>query len=85
MTQWEFDFGQITLGEGKLEFWTVVDRGTSVLVDVQGSAGYDAETALLALAQTLILCGRPQRMRLDKRWLSLGLGSLLAVPGYSSG
>jgi hypothetical protein len=61
----EFDFGQIAIGTGKLEFWTVVDRGTSALIDVQGSAGYHAETALLALAQTLILWDCPQIMRFD--------------------
>ena len=82
LTEWEFDFGQITLGDSKLEFWTVVDRGTSILVDLQGSAGYDAETALLALAQTLILWGCPQVMRLDNdprfaAWSSDGFPSAL--------
>jgi len=82
MTEWEFDFGQIAIGEDKLEFWTVVDRGTSALVDLQGAAGYDAETALLALAQTLILWGCPKVMHLDNDsrfapWSSDGFPSAL--------
>lgn len=65
MSEWEFDFGEIRIGDGKLEFWTVVDRGTSILIDLQGSAGYDTETALLALARTLIMHGCPKIMRFD--------------------
>lgn len=82
LTEWEGDFGQITLGDDKLEFWTVVDCGTSALIDVQGSPGYHAETALLAAAQTLILHGCPQRIRLDNdprfaAWSSDGFPSAL--------
>jgi len=82
MREWEFDFGQINIATEKLEFWTVVDRGTSILVDLQGSDGYNAETALLALVQTLIVNGRPARMRFDNdprfaSWTNDGFPSAL--------
>jgi hypothetical protein len=39
------DFGQ--LGDS-VEFLTVIDRGTSILVETQTQPHYNAETALLA-------------------------------------
>lgn len=65
MSEWEVDFGERRIGDGKLEFWTVVDRGTSVLVDLQGERGYNAESALLALTRTFITHGCPKVIRLD--------------------
>lgn len=66
LAEWEIDFGEIRLNrEEKLEFLPVVDRGTSVLVDLVGSGGYNAETSLLTVAQLLIRHGCPQRIRMD--------------------
>lgn len=62
MQHWEMDFGQ--LGNA-FEFLTVVDRGTSVLVDTQTQPHYNAETALMAVATLLIIMGLPQKLRFD--------------------
>ena len=62
MKHWEMDFGQ--LGKA-FEFLTVVDRGTSILVDTQTQSYYNAETALMAVATLLILVGLPQKLRFD--------------------
>jgi hypothetical protein len=67
MEEWEIDFGEIGLrDEGVFEFLVVVDRGTSRLVYVEGSAGYTAETALEAVARLFVLCGIPKRIRFDR-------------------
>ncbi len=50
MQHWEMDFGQLA---DKFEFLSVVDRGTSILVDTQTQPHYTAETALLAVARFL--------------------------------
>ena len=43
MEEWEMDFGEISLGEeGVFEFFIVVDRGTSRLVYLEASEGYNA-------------------------------------------
>jgi transposase InsO family protein len=80
MTHWEMDFGQ----QGDtFEFLTVVDRGTSILVDTQTQPHYNAETALLAVAQLLILIGMPRKLRFDNdprfvgNWMSDGYPSPL--------
>ena len=62
MQHWEMDFGQ--LGD-RFEFLTVVDRGTSVLVNTQTQPHYNAETALMAVATLLVLVGLPQKLRFD--------------------
>lgn len=80
MQHWEMDFGQV--GEA-FEFLTVVDRGTSVLVDTQTQPHYNAETALLAVAQCLIAAGLPGKLRFDNdprfvgSWLTDGYPSPL--------
>ena len=68
MTEWEMDFGELFLGEteGSLEFFVVVDRGTSRLVYLEGSSGYSAETALEAIARLFATCGLPERLRFDR-------------------
>jgi transposase InsO family protein len=78
MTHWEMDFGQLG---GQIEFFTVVDRGTSILVDTQTDQHFNAETALLAVAQLLLLNGLPQKLRFDRdsRFLSSW-----AMDGYPS-
>lgn len=62
MQHWEMDFGQ--LGEA-IEFLTVVDRGTSILVHTQTQPHYNAETALLAVAYLLVTGGLPLKLRFD--------------------
>ena len=80
MTHWEMDFGQV--GEA-VEFLTVVDRGTSILVDTQTQPHYNAETALLAVAQLLLVKGLPRKLRFDNdprfvgNWLTDGYPSPL--------
>ncbi|NIV29216.1 MAG: hypothetical protein GWN58_06810, partial [Anaerolineae bacterium] len=65
--EWEMDFGEIQLDEAtSLEFFLVVDRGTSRVIHVEGSLGYTAETALQAVAHLLILNGLPRRLRFDR-------------------
>ena len=54
MQHWEMDFGQ--LGNA-FEFLTVVDRGTSILVDTQTQPYYNAETALMAVAVLIMVMG----------------------------
>lgn len=67
LTEWEFDFGLVKLQPDRwLEFFIAVDRGTSILVDTQTSDGYQADTALLAVAQLLLRNGLPQRLRFDR-------------------
>jgi len=52
--EWEMDFGEIHFeDEMQLEFFLVVDRGTSRVIYIEGSPGYNAETALEAVARLL--------------------------------
>jgi hypothetical protein len=80
LRHWEMDFGQ--LGDS-VEFLTVIDRGTSILVETQTQPHYNAETALLAVAQLLIVAGLPQQLRFDNdprfvgNWLTDGFPSPL--------
>lgn len=62
MQHWEMDFGQIG---SELEFLSVMDRGTSIMVHTATQQHYNAETALLAVVQFLLLCGCPQKLRFD--------------------
>lgn len=62
LSHWEMDFGQLGAA---FEFLTVVDRGTSILVDTQTQPHFNAETALLAVAHLLILMGLPLKLRFD--------------------
>jgi hypothetical protein len=48
MQHWEMDFGQLG---NTFEFLTVVDRGTSILVNKQTQQHFNAETALLAVTR----------------------------------
>ena len=67
MEEWEMDFGQVQVKDGQVfEFFIVVDRGTSRLVYVEGGRGYNAESALEAVARLLLLHGLPQRLRFDR-------------------
>ena len=67
MEEWEMDFGEIYLDdEGVFEFFVVVDRGSSRLVYIEGSQGYNAETALEAVVRLFETCGLPKRLRFDR-------------------
>jgi hypothetical protein len=68
MDEWEMDFGEIYLGEveGKLEFFPVVDRGSSWLVYLEGCSGYCAESALEAVMRLFAQRGLPKRLRFDR-------------------
>lgn len=63
MQHWEMDFGQLS---DRIEFLSVVDRGTSILVDTQAEPHYNAETALLAVARLLVWNGLPRTLRFDR-------------------
>lgn len=65
--EWEMDFGEIRIDYlTKLEFFLVIDRGTSRVIYVEGSMGYNAESALEAVARLFVTCGMPQRLRFDR-------------------
>lgn len=68
LEEWEMDFGEIYLGEveGSLEFFLVVDRGTSRVIYLEGSTGYRAESALDAVMRLFNQCGLPRRLRFDR-------------------
>jgi hypothetical protein len=74
MQHWEMDFGQLG---NTFEFLTVVDRGTSILVNTQTQQHFNAETALL------VVVGLPQKLRFDNdtrfvgNWLTDGYPSPL--------
>lgn len=80
LQHWEMDFGQLSQS---IEFLSVVDRGTSILVDTQSEAHYKAESALLAVARLLLLYGLPPKIRFDNDtrlvggWLADGFPSPL--------
>ncbi len=78
MEHWEMDFGQLA---DQVEFLSVVDRGTSILVDTQTDHHFNAETALLAVAKLLLFNDLPQKLRFDRdsRFLSSW-----AMDGYPS-
>jgi len=80
MRHWELDFGAL----GKpVEFMSVVDRDTSILVSTAATEHYTAETAPLAVAQLLLMCGLPSKLRFDNdprfvgNWRTDGLPSPL--------
>jgi transposase InsO family protein len=62
LEHWEMDFGQLS---DKIEFMSVVDRGTSILVNTQSRDHYTAETALLAVAELFVRNGLPKCLRFD--------------------
>jgi len=78
MTLWEMDFGQ--MGQA-FEFLVFADQGTSIQVDTHALAHYNAETALLATAQTLLVNGLPERISCDN---DPRLVSSWRVDGYPS-
>ena len=67
MEEWEMDFCQVFVPEeGVFEIFLVVDAGTSRVVYVESRMGYNAESALDAVARLFVAFGLPQRLRLDR-------------------
>ena len=67
MDEWEIDFGMIVLANGdRFEFLVVIDCGTSRVIHLEGSEGFNAETALIAMARVFILHGCPKILRFDR-------------------
>lgn len=66
MEEWEMDFCEIRLQDGRFEFFLVVDRGTSRVVYLEGCEGYQADSALMAVTRLFLLNGLPQRLRFDR-------------------
>ena len=79
MDTWEIDFTDVSSAQAshsdkqkhQVEAFAVVDRGSSILVDLQAADDYRADTALLALASTLVEQGLPKRVVFDRdpRWV----------------
>jgi len=74
MDTWEIDFTDVSTAQAghdrkqqhQVEAFAVMDRGTSILVDLQASDDYHARTALLAMASTLIQHGLPRCIVCDR-------------------
>jgi hypothetical protein len=74
MDTWEIDFTDVADAEAQhshkqahqVEAFAVVDRGTSILVDLQVHDAYQATSALIAMASTLIRQGLPKRVVFDR-------------------
>jgi transposase InsO family protein len=85
MTCWQMDFKDVSSiaaePDGKrqhvVETLNIIDTGTSILLDAHVRSDFTAETALEALAQTLMKYGRPQQITLDRdtRWVGSPAGS----------
>lgn len=78
MQHWEMDFGQLA---DQVEFLSVVDRGTSILVDTQTDYHFNAETAMLAVAKLFLFNDLPQKLRFDR---DSRFVSSWAMDGYPS-
>lgn len=67
LEEWELDFGEIRVEYGyRFEFLVVIDRGTSRLMYLEGSEGYQAESVLLSLQRLFAQNGLPKRLRFDR-------------------
>ena len=85
MTCWQLDFKDVgsrpAEPEGKrqhvVETLNIIDTGTSVLLDAHVRSDFTAETALEAVARTLVKYGCPKQMTLDRdpRWVGSPAGS----------
>src|SRR5262245_37082336 len=68
MDTWEIDFTDVSTAKAghqnkqqhQVEAFAVVDRGSSILVDLQASDDYHAQNIILAMASTLIQHGLPR-------------------------
>jgi transposase InsO family protein len=85
MTCWQIDFKDVSSvpaePEGKqqhvVETFNILDVGTSLLLAAHVRPNFTAETALQAVADTLLTYGCPQRITLDRdpRWVGSPAGS----------
>ena len=74
MDTWEIDFTDVGTAEAshdhkrahQVEAFAVVDRGSSVLVDLQVSDNYHAVTAIEAMLHTLMQHGKPRCIVFDR-------------------
>ena len=68
MEEWEFDFGTVTIAnDAKFEIAPLIDRGTSILLDIPVKAGtYQADTTLELLIAMFRKHGYPRRFRFDR-------------------
>jgi transposase InsO family protein len=85
MTSWQLDFTDVSSvpadPDGKrqhvVETLNIIDTGTSLLLDAHVRSDFTAETALQALALTLVKYGCPRALTLDRdpRWVGSPQGS----------
>ena len=74
MDTWEIDFTDVSTARAshdhkqqhQVEAFAVVDRGTSILVDLQSSDDYQMQSAIIAVASTLIQHGLPRCIVFDR-------------------
>lgn len=68
MEEWEFDFGTVTIADdAKFEIAPLIDRGTSILIDIPVKEGtYQADTTLELLIEIFRKHGYPRRFRFDR-------------------
>jgi hypothetical protein len=88
MDTWEIDFTDVAGAEAQhtdkqahqVEAFAVVDRGTSLLVDLRVDDAYQATSALMAVASTLIQHGLPKRIVFDRDPRLIGSWSAADFP-----
>lgn len=68
MQEWEFDFGEVTIAsDARFEIAPLIDRGTSILIEVPAKQGtYQADTTLELLIKVFREHGYPSRLRFDR-------------------
>ncbi len=74
MDTWEIDFSDVTTAQARhaekqqhaVEAFAVVDRGSSILVDLQSADDYHTETSIVAIASAFIAHGLPRCLVLDR-------------------
>ena len=62
LSHWEMDFGELS---SEIEFLSVMDRGTSIMVYNHTQRHYNAVTALRAVVELLLVVGLPKLLRFD--------------------
>ena len=85
---WEIDFTDVSTAQAdhddkrqhQVEAFAVVDRGTSILIDLQASDNYHAQTAIFALTSTLLLNGLPRCIVFDRDPRLVGSSSADVYP-----
>jgi transposase InsO family protein len=88
MNTWEIDFTDVATAQAthdrkqqhQVEAFAVVDRGSSILVDLQASDNYQAQTAVTALVQALMQQGLPRVIVFDRDPRFIGSWSAQEFP-----